>query len=58
MDALDVRAMVIEKMKLMTNDEYEGLLRPAFKQDEWKLVLIGGVLGGIIGELQVLLLLH
>ncbi|SNR96252.1 hypothetical protein SAMN06265360_14610 [Haloechinothrix alba] len=49
-----MRAMVISKMKLMTTQEYEDLLRPAFKQDEWKLILIGG----IIGELQVLLLLH
>lgn len=58
MEALDVRALVKEKMVLMTPLEYEGLLRPAFKQDEWKLVLIGGLLGGVIGELQVLLLLH
>lgn len=58
MEALGVRQLVIEKMRQMTPGEYEGLLRPAFKQDEWKLVLIGGVLGGIIGELQVLLLLH
>lgn len=56
--ALDVRSLVEEKMALMTADEYEGLLRPAFKQDEWKLILIGGLLGGFIGELQVLLLLH
>lgn len=57
-EALDVRNIVISKMRLMTNAEYEALLRPAFQQDEWKLVLIGGVLGGIIGELQVLLMLH
>ncbi|PXX58450.1 uncharacterized protein DUF445 [Nocardia tenerifensis] len=58
MRALDVHAMVIEKMRLMTNDEYENILRPAFKQDEWKIVAVGAVLGFLIGELQVLLLLH
>lgn len=58
MSALDVQSLVTEKMQLMTPAEYEGLLRPAFKQDEWKLVLLGGILGGLVGELQVLLLLH
>ena len=41
----------------MTDDEYEGLLRPAFKQDEWKLISVGAVLGFLIGELQVHLFL-
>lgn len=58
MEALDVTGLIIEKMKLMTNEEYEGLLRPAFKQDEWKIVSVGAVLGFLVGELQVLTLLH
>ncbi|QLY28863.1 DUF445 family protein [Nocardia huaxiensis] len=58
MRALDVHAMIIEKMRLMTNDEYENILRPAFKQDEWKIVTVGAILGFLVGELQVLLLLH
>jgi hypothetical protein len=33
------------------------VLRPAFKQDEWKLILVGGILGVLVGELQVQLLL-
>ncbi|WP_219823295.1 hypothetical protein [Nocardia nova] len=49
--------MVIEKTRRLTDDEYEGLLRPAFKQVAWKLVAIGGVLGFLVGELQVHLLL-
>ncbi|UGT42051.1 DUF445 family protein [Nocardia yamanashiensis] len=57
MEALDVRSLVIEKTKQLTDDEYEGLLRPAFKQDEWKLVAIGAALGFLVGELQVHLLL-
>ncbi|MBO0855640.1 MAG: DUF445 domain-containing protein [Nocardia sp.] len=57
MQTLDLRNLVIEKTALLTDDEYEGLLRPAFKQDEWKLVAIGGVLGFLVGELQVHLLL-
>jgi uncharacterized membrane protein YheB (UPF0754 family) len=55
--AFNVPDLIRTKMALMTNDEYEGLLRPAFKQDEWKLVTVGALLGFLIGELQVHLLL-
>lgn len=57
MEALDVRGVIVTKMTQMTDTEYEDLLRPAFKQDEWKLIAVGGVLGFLIGELQVYLLL-
>ena len=57
-DALDVRNTIIEKMRQLSPLEFEGILRPAFKQDEWKLISVGAVIGGIVGELQVLLLLH
>jgi len=33
-----------------------GLLHPVFEEDEWKLVLMGGVLGVIIGFAQIELL--
>ncbi|MGW5514396.1 DUF445 domain-containing protein [Nocardia africana] len=56
--ALDLSGLIRQKMKLMTSDEYENLLRPAFKQDEWKIVTVGAVLGFLVGELQVALLLH
>ncbi|MGA4791350.1 DUF445 domain-containing protein [Nocardia sp. AB354] len=58
MRALDVPGLIIEKMGMLTNEEYENLLRPAFKQDEWKIVTVGAVLGFLVGELQVHLLLH
>jgi len=57
METLDVRGTIVVKMSALTDDEYEGLLRPAFKQDEWKLISVGAVLGFLIGELQVHLLL-
>ncbi|MQY20292.1 DUF445 domain-containing protein [Nocardia macrotermitis] len=57
MQTLDLRNLVVEKTRNLTDEEYEGLLRPAFKQDEWKLVAIGGILGFLVGELQVHLLL-
>ncbi|QWF81477.1 DUF445 domain-containing protein [Amycolatopsis sp. CA-230715] len=56
--AMDIANMVEERMLALTPVEYEGLLRPAFRQDEWKLIAVGGVIGFLVGELQVLLMLH
>lgn len=56
--AMDVANIIEMRMMRMTPIEYEGLLRPAFRQDEWKLIAVGGVIGFIVGELQVLLMLH
>jgi len=56
--ALDIRDTIATKMRRLTRVEYEGLLRPAFRQDEWKLIAVGAAIGAIIGELQVILLLH
>ncbi|OZM70922.1 DUF445 domain-containing protein [Amycolatopsis antarctica] len=57
-EAMDVAHMVEERMRELTPIEYEGLLRPAFRQDEWKLIAVGAVIGALVGELQVLLMLH
>ncbi|MGH3519168.1 MAG: DUF445 domain-containing protein [Haloechinothrix sp.] len=53
-DAMDIRNMLVSKMKELTDEEFEGLLRPAFQQDEWILIATGAVLGGLVGEAQVL----
>ncbi|WP_054056211.1 DUF445 domain-containing protein [Alloactinosynnema sp. L-07] len=57
-EALDIGNTIATKMNRLTRIEYEGLLRPAFRQDEWKLIAVGAFIGGLVGELQVLLLLH
>ncbi|MEV7093504.1 hypothetical protein AB0M80_11780 [Amycolatopsis sp. NPDC051045] len=44
-------------MQQLTALEFEGILRPAFRQDEWKLIVVGAVIGGLVGELQLLVLL-
>jgi uncharacterized membrane protein YheB (UPF0754 family) len=56
--AMDVAKMIENRMLKLTAVEYEGLLRPAFRQDEWKLIAVGGIIGFLVGELQVLLMLH
>lgn len=52
-EALDLENMLTEKMRQLTVDEFEALLRPAFQQDEWILIAAGAVLGFLVGELQV-----
>jgi uncharacterized membrane protein YheB (UPF0754 family) len=56
--ALDVQNTIVTGVYELTPTEYEGLLRPAFKQDEWKLIAVGATIGFLVGELQVLLVLH
>ncbi|MEU3272849.1 DUF445 domain-containing protein [Saccharomonospora sp. NPDC006951] len=57
-DAMDIRNTLVAKMKELDVDEFEGLLRPAFQQDEWILILTGALLGALCGELQVQVVLH
>jgi len=57
-EAMDVANMVEQRMLDLTPIQFEQLLRPAFRQDEWKLITVGGVIGFVVGELQVLLMLH
>jgi uncharacterized membrane protein YheB (UPF0754 family) len=57
-EALDVRNTIVSRMRQLTPIEFEGLLRPAFKQDEWKLIAVGAIIGFLVGELQVFVFLH
>src|SRR4051812_10701542 len=57
-EALDVGGTIARKMNDLSRVEYEELLRPAFRQDEWKLVAVGGIIGFLVGELQVHLLVR
>jgi uncharacterized membrane protein YheB (UPF0754 family) len=55
------RGMVVEKlfrerMQAMTPAEFQDLLRPAFEEDEWILILMGGLLGLVAGGAQWLAL--
>ena len=40
-------------MQKLPPDEFEGVLRPAFQQDEWKLILAGAALGFVAGIAQL-----
>ena len=51
-----VRDMLLEKMVALTPEEFQLLLRPAFQEDEIKLILLGAFLGGLAGLIQILTL--
>jgi uncharacterized membrane protein YheB (UPF0754 family) len=55
-DVIDLENTIVEKMNQLTNEQYESILRPVFKDDEPLMVAVGGVLGGVVGELQVLII--
>lgn len=57
LDALDINNTIVSRMDMLTPQEFEGMLRPAFKEDEMTLVTAGAILGVVIGELQVHLML-
>jgi uncharacterized membrane protein YheB (UPF0754 family) len=57
-EALDVGNTIATKMRDLSRVEYEELLRPAFRRDEWKLIAVGAVIGFLVGELQVHLLVR
>ena len=42
-----------ERMADLPPEEFQDLLRPCFQEDEWKLILMGGVLGLLAGLAQL-----
>ena len=57
-EAMDLKNLLVTKMQELTEEEFEGLLRPAFQQDEWILITVGALLGFLVGELQVHVMIH
>lgn len=53
--SLDIRNSIGEKMANLPPAKFIDFLRPAFQEDEWKLILVGSILGGVAGFLQSLL---
>lgn len=48
-----VQSIMLERMLKLTPQEFQQMLRPAFQEDEWILVLAGGILGAIAGTVQL-----
>lgn len=55
--ALNIGDDLRVKMEALSPEEFEGVLRPAYKQDEWKLIVVGAILGMLAGTGQLYLML-
>lgn len=51
--SVDLRGELERRMAGLNREDYEGVLRPAFQQDEWKLIAAGALLGTGAGVLQL-----
>jgi uncharacterized membrane protein YheB (UPF0754 family) len=52
-EALDMERTIREKMQKLSYTEFEGVLHPAFEEDEILLIFVGGVLGMMAGVVQL-----
>ena len=50
-----LEGLLRERMENLPPDEFQDLLRPCFHEDEWKLIVMGGVLGLLAGIAQLVL---
>jgi len=51
--AMDIQGELFARMTQLDPESFEGVLRPAFEQDEWKLIVVGAVLGLAAGFVQL-----
>ena len=49
-----IERLMRERMQALSSDEFQDLLRPAFQEDEWILILVGGFLGAMAGLAQLI----
>ncbi|MBC7182976.1 MAG: hypothetical protein H5U30_05320, partial [Marinobacter sp.] len=57
------RAPIVAKvlsgqMKALQPSEFQDILRPAFREEEVQLMMVGGIFGGLAGLLQFLSLTY
>lgn len=55
-EALDLENTLSTRLQSLKPDEFEGMLRPAFEQDEWILIAVGAALGLAVGVFQLLVM--
>lgn len=55
-EALRIETDLREKMQSLSPEEFEGVLRPAYQADEWKLIAVGSILGMFAGIGQLYLM--
>jgi uncharacterized membrane protein YheB (UPF0754 family) len=53
-EAMDLSSTLASRLEVLPPPEFEGMLRPAFKEDEWILIAVGAALGFLVGVGQVI----
>jgi len=53
---LQIEETIATRLSDLPPDQFEGMLHPAFDEDEWMLITLGGVLGVVVGLLQAAVL--
>lgn len=51
-EALSVEAILFARLHVLPSRDFEQMLHPVFEEDEWKLILVGGILGMLVGFAQ------
>eukprot|EP00927_Polykrikos_kofoidii_P050997 TRINITY_DN44814_c0_g1_i1.p1 TRINITY_DN44814_c0_g1~~TRINITY_DN44814_c0_g1_i1.p1 ORF type:complete len:513 (+),score=103.49 TRINITY_DN44814_c0_g1_i1:39-1577(+) len=49
---LCIEETISTRLAALPPDEFEGMLHPAFQEDEWMLIALGGFLGVVVGLFQ------
>lgn len=52
--AFDIEGIMRDKLQALPPEDFVGVLRPAFEEEELKLILVGALLGGLAGLAQLL----
>lgn len=55
MEAMDLSNTLAERLRALSPEAFEEMLRPAFKEDEWILIAVGAALGFAVGVGQLIL---
>ncbi len=55
--SMNVKATIYNRMKDLPGEEFETILRSAFQEDEWILIILGAVLGALVGLGQMFYML-
>ena len=53
-EQMAMKELLASRMQRLPSSEFERVLHPAFEEDEWKLIAIGGLLGLVVGVFQLM----
>ncbi len=53
-EAMDIADTLTQRLTALPPPDFEGMLRPAFEEDEWILITVGAALGFLVGLGQVI----